>query len=466
MRTFWGETHTHTFCGGGKWRTIEEAVATAREHLDFWAPGEHHNHPLFDWDRICQTTAGANAPGQFVTLPGHEVGSVDGDFNAYYPEEVPADYTGKDLLAFFHEVRSSGGIAIPHHIGYKVGCRGMQWDRFFQPDIMPLVEIFSMHGSSECDPGPYPMDLAWMGPRESDGCAVSGLKRGLRFGFIASSDGHNGYPGTYGMGLVGVKASELTRESIFDALRTRQTWAITGDRIDVCSFSAGDGTLGSVVKSGDVDVSFEIEGLDTLDTVDVIKNGETVKRFSAWHKTDNEGPYVLRIGWGWGAANQRMEWNGQLMVKNGHFRRIVPIFGPPAPDTYSVESDKVEFASVTSGYNSNWTTNRHRCGNECGMVLVVDGDLRTQLDLSVNGVDITRSVGEMMEKSEINFMPSETARSPWDVPKLKIFKAVPACRFQMREEFKETLQPGDSLYLRVRQNNSQIAWLSPIFAEQ
>ena len=41
MNTYWGDMHTHTFCGGGTWRTIEEAAVTAKEHLDFWAPGEH-----------------------------------------------------------------------------------------------------------------------------------------------------------------------------------------------------------------------------------------------------------------------------------------------------------------------------------------------------------------------------------------------------------------------------------------
>ena len=46
---------------------------------------------------------------------------------------------GTDLLAFFEIVRGHGGIVIPHHTGYKVGCRGMQWKRFFQQDITPLL---------------------------------------------------------------------------------------------------------------------------------------------------------------------------------------------------------------------------------------------------------------------------------------------------------------------------------------
>ena len=115
--------------------------------------------------------------------------SDDGDFNAYYPFEGPPAYAGNNLLEVFEQVRSNGGIVIPPHAGYKVGYRGMQWEKFFQSDITPLLEIFSMHGSSERDPGPYPMDMGFMGPRESGGCALSGLQKGFRFGFIASSDG-------------------------------------------------------------------------------------------------------------------------------------------------------------------------------------------------------------------------------------------------------------------------------------
>lgn len=36
MNTYWGEMHTHTFCGDGSWSSIEEGAATAKEHLDFW----------------------------------------------------------------------------------------------------------------------------------------------------------------------------------------------------------------------------------------------------------------------------------------------------------------------------------------------------------------------------------------------------------------------------------------------
>ena len=463
MNTYWGEMHTHTFCGKERWRTVEEAAATAQEHLDFWAPAEHHDNECFDWERICRGTSQANEPGRFVALPGHEVGSINGDFNAYYAAEGPPAYRGSDLLEFFEQVRANGGIVIPHHTGYKVGCRGMQWDKFFPQDIAPLLEIFSMHGCSERDPGPYPMDLGWMGPRESGGSALAGLRKGHQFGFIASSDGHNGYPGAYGMGLVAVKSPELARDAIFSALQERRTWAVTGDRIDVLDFQANGTPLGGQVPTGITDLQFDIEGLDTLDTVDVIQNGDVIRRFSTWQEqTECEQRFVLRICYGWGS--QETTWSGTIGFSEGILQRVVPMFGPPAPDTYQVKGNTIEFSSVTSGYNADWTTHRYRCGGECGFAFVIEGDCSTVVEVNVNGTEINRRLGDLAKESEICFLGKTASDGNWNVPRIKLYKCIPQSRFRMTKRFTERLQPGDFLYLRIRQDNGQMAWTSPLFA--
>jgi hypothetical protein len=463
MKTYWGELHTHTFCCDGRWGSIEEAAAIAREHLDFWAPAEHHNHELFDWERCCRVTAGANDPGRFVALPGFEVGTINGDFNAYFQEEGAPAYRSDDLLAFFEIVRRHGGIVVPHHTGYKVGCRGMQWERYFQQDITPLLEVFSMHGASERDGGPYPLDLGWMGPRESGGCALAGLQKGHRFGFVASCDGHNGYPGAYGMGLTGIKAAELTRPEVFSALRERRTWAVTGDRIDIVDFQVNGRPMGAEVPAGPTEVRFEIEGLDTLDTVDVIKNGQIVRRFGAWEeRRPASGRYVARVCCGWGAPGQKTPWQGQIEVRDGTLRRVSPILGPPAPDHYTVAGNRIDFSLLTAGYSADWWSNRYRCGGECGFAMVMDGDPATRLDLDVNGLRLERRLGELLQESQIHFLPDAAGQQ--SSAKLKLDKVIPECSFRMRKEFRENLAPGDFLYLRIRQDNGQMAWTSPVFA--
>src|SRR5205814_9779787 len=96
----------------------------------------------------------------------------------------------------------------------------------------PLVELFSMHGCSESDEAPYPM-LHTMGPRDHDSTIQAGLARGLRFGFVAGTDHHSGYAGSWGDGRMAVWAESLTREALFAAFRARRTYAVTGDKIGV-----------------------------------------------------------------------------------------------------------------------------------------------------------------------------------------------------------------------------------------
>ena len=48
-----------------------------------------------------------------------------------------------------------------------------------------------------------------------------GLEQGHKFGIMASTDQHSGYPGSYGDGRIGVLAPSLTRDAIWEALRTR-----------------------------------------------------------------------------------------------------------------------------------------------------------------------------------------------------------------------------------------------------
>ena len=154
-----------------------------------------------------------------------------------------------------------------------------------------------------------------------------------------------------------------------------------------------------------------------------------------------------------------------LPILSGALLRVVPIFGPPAPDRYDVEGNTITFSSVTGGYKGDWTTNRYHCGGECGFCLVIDGDLQTRLHLEVNGIEVDRPIGEMMDNSEVHCLPVEGSGYPFNAAKLKIYQCLPASRTRMRKVWTESLDSGDFLYLRVRQDNGQMAWLSPIFAE-
>ena len=67
------------------------------------------------------------------------------------------------------------------------------------------------------------------GGRSTSNTVAVQLAKGLRFGVVASSDNHRGYPGAYGEGLLGVWANDLTREGLFDAIRKRRDYAWPGN---------------------------------------------------------------------------------------------------------------------------------------------------------------------------------------------------------------------------------------------
>lgn len=106
-------------------------------------------------------------------------------------------------------------MLLPHHCGYLRGHLGTNWAEF-DDQRSPLVEIYSNHGSSEGAEAPYDYYHS-MGPRVGVSLVRTGLQAGHRFGFIASTDSHDAYPGHYGHDLVGVWAEKLDQQTLWRA---------------------------------------------------------------------------------------------------------------------------------------------------------------------------------------------------------------------------------------------------------
>jgi len=464
-RLFWGEMHTHTFCGDSIFGEIETAADIASTHLDFWAPGEHCDNQEFDWPRLLRAVNGSHRSGEFVAFAGLERAGADGDYNAYFLQDDPDPYTGGPLDEFLAYARAQGAVVIPHHTAYAVDHRGTHWERH-DPELMPLAEIFSMHGCSERDDGPYPMDLAWMGPRASGGAAVTGLALGKCFGFIASSDGHNAYPGAYPLGLVGCFASELTRESLFEAFRARRTYAVTGDRIRA-EFTVDGHLMGDVFTGGERRaISLKIEGLDALDKVEVVRNGRVLRRLSG--ALDREYPraagrYQVRLGWGWGGAGTNVNWTAELRIEDGEILAASPCFSPPAVNRIEhLTPSECVWVSRTGGYDASWTTNRYRVGGDQSIVFTVGGDPGTRLRVTVNGRHLAYSLGELARESRVEFL-----RGAGD-ERFKFHHPLPESQYRLEAQFEDDRPATDCdwYYVRVAQDNGQMAWLSPIWVRR
>jgi hypothetical protein len=94
-------------------------------------------------------------------------------------------------------------LLIPDHIGYSAGQRGIAWEAYQQSRLGGLIEVYSNHGCAISDESPFDY-FHTMGPRDGTKTMASGLQQGIRCGFIGSTDSHDGFPGHYSHGRVGV----------------------------------------------------------------------------------------------------------------------------------------------------------------------------------------------------------------------------------------------------------------------
>src|SRR5262249_55737530 len=113
-----------------------------------------------------------------------------GDRNIYYlNDDEPIRYA-RSLAELYESVKNVPAIIIPHHTAYPPYHRGCHWD-FVDRSLTPFTEVFSGHGCSERDTGPYPLQFI-MGPRCHEGTAQRALELGNMLGFISATDDHSG----------------------------------------------------------------------------------------------------------------------------------------------------------------------------------------------------------------------------------------------------------------------------------
>ncbi len=217
-RLFFGDLHNHNAVGYAK-GSLERSIDLAREHLDFFAFTGHaswHDMPTMPenrhmlwvngfkahsehWPKTRQLIREANDE-RFVALLGYEWHSSQfGDYCLIFPEDQEELFLPDHVEKLLDFAEGKRALAIPHHVGYKQGWRGANFSHF-RSSVSPVVEIFSEHGCTETDRSPYPMLRHSLGGRSTANTIVRQLAKGLKFGFVASSDDHLGYPGAYGEG--------------------------------------------------------------------------------------------------------------------------------------------------------------------------------------------------------------------------------------------------------------------------
>jgi len=291
-RVLWGDLHGHTALSDGT-GSVEDYLSYARDvaGLDVVAVTDHDHWgfvALDDdpsaWASIEERVQSRNEPGRFVTLLGYEwtnwihghrhvlyfgaqgevLSSLDADYDT--PPELWDALRGQDALTFAHH---SAGGPVPTN-----------WDFAPDPELEPVTEICSVHGSSEAADSPAPIYDPLPGNYVRDA-----LDRGYRLGFVGSGDSHDGHPGLAHLaggtgGLAAILSPELTREGVRGALKARRAYATNGPRIVLRSALDGH-PIGSELQAADVadPALLYVRAVTSapIERIDVIRSGSVVQ---------------------------------------------------------------------------------------------------------------------------------------------------------------------------------------------
>ncbi len=344
-RLYWGDIHCQTFFSDGL-RCPEELYSFARDEafLDIFALSDH-SESLTDrqWEYFTAVTNDFNAPRRFVTFVGLEWTSREwGHRNVYYPGDHGPCLRANDpvdghLSRLYETARTHRALVIPHHSANAE--MGVNWALGHDPEVERLVEIYSIWGNSE-----RPSESGNTRPIAAHGGEVRGqhvvdaLTLGRRYGFVAGGDVHDGRPGDelhqlqeqvphyrmlHRQGIMGVWATGLTREAVFEALWNRRVFATTNVRVFLRFTVAGE-PMGSEVRAGgDLPVVVEVASENPIERIDLVCEGQEVRRLTPHSREatwEVQAPAVDRDTWYYVRVTREdgeMAWSSPVWVLPG-----------------------------------------------------------------------------------------------------------------------------------------------------
>jgi hypothetical protein len=339
-RILWADLHGHSGLSDGT-GTPEDYFRYARDvaGLDVVALTDHDHWGMRPvalhadlWAEIAEAAARFHQPGRLVTLLGYEwtnwvyghrhvlyfgsspedaevLSSVDPRFET--PRQLWDALSGRDALTVAHH--SAGGPV------------ATDWSFAPPPEIEPVTEVASVHGSSEAADAPGRIYGAISGNFVRDA-----LDRGYRLGFVGSGDSHDGHPGLSHLvtglgGLAALFAEDLTKAGVLEAMRARRVYATNGPRIALWTWLRGR-PMGSTLAVGDAgEMTIEVAAAGPIDRLEGILSGSVVAVF------EGGGRSAFRVAWPVGTMGRDDYLYVRVIQENGGAAWSSPyFFGEPA----------------------------------------------------------------------------------------------------------------------------------------
>lgn len=514
---YWADLHKHMTGPGADRSRIDEVVSDAEQHLDVVAihcyPFKWHrkgreggireestgHDPDFDtwWTQLQRASKRHLEPGEFVTIPAYEWHGNRaewGDHNVYFRDEgYPMDST-REFPELLDSLDSDSALVIPHHTAYEVGNRGKNWT-IHDSSFSPVSEVYSAHGSSEAVDAPVPMDdNDLMGPRTSGGTYRDALDRGRRIGAIASNDGP-GLPGSWNDGIAGIWATELTREGIWEAIKSRRTYGVTGDRIRLWWTLNGHPLGSEIAPTPEREIDVSVDCPLPLDRIEVVHNGEVAVTYTHNENedTDADERYRILVEFGWGPSPKygdfedvELTWSGTFRVLDGELTDVQPRF-TNLSQSYAFSDGSCSFNVRTSrAGTSGLLPEGETRGYKQGFVLEVTGD-QSVIEIDFDARE-TQSIplpearlrdhlfafedrSRERLKHEFELGPDDISNPDvvyHNAEKVRVHQAHPRSACVATKSFEDVPRSSgtDYYYVRVSQRDGQYAWASPVWMSE
>jgi hypothetical protein len=356
--------------------------------------------------------------------------------------------------------------------------------------LSPFAEIYSQHGCSESDEEGIGLRTnVSMGPGVSGGTIEDGLAAGNRIGIICSNDGHHGFAGVYGWGIMGCYAEALTRESLWEAFAARRVYGVSGDRMAL-EFTVNDAMMGSEIQArGRVHCEARVRGGDAVDRIELIRNNRVIATHchnGTWDVPagDETIRCKLRVEAGWGVAYQGIgpseprHWEGRIEAPEGRIVSVEKCWTRPGQrvDAPGNSACAFEFTTQPVGTRgTNWQAN----------IFEIEGKPSDPISLSLEGKTIRMTMHEAMSRSRVidfideagDFVKERFELDPRTLPrrdrlyflghKSKVHRATPDDGLNAALVFDDEDPPEGVNHYRVRvtQRNGHMAWSSPVWVE-
>lgn len=334
------------------------------------------------WDKTLGIIQDVNVEGKFVVYPGTEWcgnSAAGGDHN----------------VVFLDDPTKCEGIEFPFDKNGNV-ARSFEWNEDGPADLLPgawpLDEVYATYAHSSDKHlliphvGGRRCNLAWHHPKLERLLEIGSawglfewllrdaVQRGWKLGVSANSDEHRGrcgggVPGTavFGTkgGLTGVLSDSLDWKSVADTLRSRRTFATTGERlVGIVRTEDGKHLQGDEFEakaSESLSLAYQFygsEGFSSIEAWDATGRifHRDLQQEAASATTTSPQTRTIRVKWGGARLYDRYReaiWQGSILVTGGaSISRIRPFGGVadnPEDEIKLISETQVTFRTRTSG---------------------------------------------------------------------------------------------------------------------